>query len=72
MVSLCTVPARGVRSCERFGGYKTINRIRLPLPLYNEYQHDRVQMAFLNLCILVLGTKLALALKGLMINQKSW
>ena len=26
-------PARGGRSCERFGGYKTINRI--PLPLYN-------------------------------------
>ena len=27
MVSVCTVPARGGRSCERFGGYKTINRI---------------------------------------------
>ena len=27
MVSMCTVPARGGRSCERFGGYKTINRI---------------------------------------------
>ena len=27
MVSVCTVPARGVRSGERFGGYKTINRI---------------------------------------------
>ena len=23
MVSVCTVPARGGRSCERFGGYKT-------------------------------------------------
>ena len=33
MVSVCTVPARGGRSCERFGGYKTINRIPLPLPL---------------------------------------
>ena len=31
MVSVCTVPARGGRSCERFGGYKTINRIPLPL-----------------------------------------
>ena len=27
-------PARGGRSCERFGGYKTINRISLHLPLY--------------------------------------
>ena len=26
-------PARGGRLCERFGGYKTINRIPLPLPL---------------------------------------
>ena len=34
MVSECTVPARGGRSCEHFGGYKTINRIPLPLPLY--------------------------------------
>ena len=33
MVSVCTVPARGGRSCEHFGGYKTINRIPLPLPL---------------------------------------
>ena len=30
MVSVCTVPARGRRLCERFGGYKTINGI----PLY--------------------------------------
>ena len=29
MVSVCTVPARGGRSCEHFGGYKTINRIPL-------------------------------------------
>ena len=28
-------PARGGRSCERFGGYKTINRIPLPLPFSN-------------------------------------
>ena len=27
MVSVCTVPARGARSCEHFGGYKAINRI---------------------------------------------
>ena len=33
MVSVCTVPARGGRSCEHFGGYKTLNRIPLPLPL---------------------------------------
>ena len=32
MVSVCTVPARGGRSCEHFGGYKTLNRIPLPLP----------------------------------------
>ena len=31
MISVCTVPARGGRSCEHFGGYKTINRIPLPL-----------------------------------------
>ena len=31
MVSVCTVPARGGRSCEHFGGYKTINRIPLIL-----------------------------------------
>ena len=29
MVPVCTVPARGGRSCEHFGGYKTINRIPL-------------------------------------------
>ena len=34
MVSVCTVPARGGRSCEHFGGYKTINRIPLPLHTY--------------------------------------
>ena len=31
MVSVCTVHARGGMSCERSGGYKTINRIPLPL-----------------------------------------
>ena len=29
MVSVRIVPARGGRSCEHFGGYKTINRIPL-------------------------------------------
>ena len=29
MVSVCTVPVRGGRSCEHFGGYKTLNRIPL-------------------------------------------
>ena len=33
--------------------------------LSNEYQHDRVQMVFRNLCILVLWTNVALALAGL-------
>ena len=33
--------------------------------LSNENQHDRVQMIFQILCILVLWTKLALALEGL-------
>ena len=29
MVSVCTVPAKEGRSCERYGGYKTINGIPL-------------------------------------------
>ena len=33
--------------------------------LSNEYQHDRVQMVFKNLCILVLWRKVASALEGL-------
>ena len=33
--------------------------------LSNEYQHDRVQMLFENLCVLVLWTKVASALEGL-------
>ena len=37
--------------------------------LSNEYQHDRVQMVFKNLCILVLWTKIASALKGLNIKE---
>ena len=33
--------------------------------LSNEYQHDRVSMVFKNLCLRVLWTTVALALKGL-------
>ena len=40
MVSVCTVPARGGRSCEHFGGYKTINRIPLPLSLHIDTDND--------------------------------
>ena len=35
--------------------------------LSNEYQHDRVQMVFKDLCIFVLWTKVASALEGLML-----
>ena len=38
MVSVCTVPARRGRSCEHFGGYKTINRITLPLTNSRDFQ----------------------------------
>ena len=38
MVSVCSVPARGGRLCEHFGGYKTINPI--PLPLRHVYLMD--------------------------------
>ena len=33
--------------------------------LSNEYQHDRVEMVFKHLCVLVLWTKVASALEGL-------
>ena len=39
MVSVCTVPARGGRSCEHFGGYKTINRIPLSEMLTDTVEH---------------------------------
>ena len=40
-------PARGRRSCERFGGYKTINRIPLPsLPL--QAIEKFIQMLFMS------------------------
>ena len=34
--------------------------------LSNEYQHDKVWMVFKNLCVVVLWTKVASALEGLM------
>ena len=39
--------------------------------LSNEYQHDRVWMVFKNLCVLVLWTKVALALEGLIIGSRA-
>ena len=36
-----------------------------PLELSNEYQHDRVEVFFKNLCVLVLWKKVASALEGL-------
>ena len=35
MVFVCTVSARAGRSCDRFRGYKTINRILLSIYLSN-------------------------------------
>ena len=37
--------------------------------LYNEYQPDRVRMISLGICVLVLWTKVALALEGLVDYQ---
>ena len=47
-------------------GYSSESALR---ELSNEYQHDRVWMFFKNLCICVLWTKVALALKGLMVDR---
>ena len=44
--------------------YESIQR-----ELLNEYQHDRVSMVFENLCVLVLGTKVASAVKGLILKR---
>ena len=44
MVSICTVPARGGRSCEHFGGYKTINRI----PLKPTVQRSQILVKWLS------------------------
>ena len=38
--------------------------------LSNEYQHDRVQMVIKNLCVIVLGMKVASALEGLRLNHR--
>ena len=46
MVSVCTVPARGGRSCEHFGGYKTLNRI--PLPIVHLLRAMRAMIDFTN------------------------
>ena len=36
MVFMCTVPAMKGRSCEHFGGYKTINRIPIPFTAFKD------------------------------------
>ena len=55
MVSLCTVPGRGGRSCERFGGYKTINRIPLPFTFMSisgnpDFTHMCAEPDFMHIC----------------------
>ena len=45
MVSVCTVPARGGRSCEHSGGYKTIDRIPLPLTKTRRGVNNRTKRA---------------------------
>ena len=40
MVSVCTVPVRGGRSCEHFGGYKTLNRIPLTVKHTSEWEKN--------------------------------
>ena len=37
------------------------------LGLFNEYQHDSIKMVFKNLCVLVLWTKISLAVEGLIL-----
>ena len=39
-------PARGGRSCERFGGYKTINRILLPLMTKITFEMYYINLAY--------------------------
>ena len=39
--------------------------------LLNEYKHDMFQMVFKDLCVLVLWTKVASALKGLRVATQS-
>ena len=38
--------------------------------LSNEYQHDRVKRVIQNLCIIVLGMKVASALEGLSLHKR--
>ena len=38
-------PARGGRSCEHFGGYKTINQITYMLPIASENTTYRIRWA---------------------------
>ena len=59
MVSVCTVPARGGRSCEHFGGYKTINRI--PLRLLSKHKSAKIFENHLNPILLVFIRKLSLS-----------
>ena len=40
--------------------------------LFNEYQHDRVWVVFKNLCVLVLWTRVATALKGVIHSCLQW
>ena len=37
--------------------------------LFNEYQHDRVQMVFKNLCALLLLMEIALAWEGFVVSE---
>ena len=51
-------PARGGRSCERFGGYKTLNRIPLPLYLVLSMQKggksiQGFEAAWCDLCVML-------------------
>ena len=39
--------------------------------LSNEYQHDMVKMIFKNLCVIVLWTKVASALEGLLSHSST-
>ena len=42
-----------------------------PQELSNEYQHDRVLMVFKNLCVILIRTKVAIALEGLIDKRRS-
>ena len=60
MVSVCTVPARGGRSCEHFGGYKTINRIPLSINLCKmRIRRLQFSLYFSSLVLLMVSTSQA-------------